>query len=127
MSYLQKAKDLQALVAEGKSFEALDKYYADHVTLMEADGTSRQGKEAQRKAIQEWYDDMQEMHGSGIGAITADEENAVTTAETWVDFTNKQGHRIQMEEVAVQKWEGDHIVHERFYYFVPAAMQQWQG
>ena len=33
-----------------------------------------------------------------------------------MDVTFKDGNRVQMEQVAVQKWAGDQIVHERFYY-----------
>ena len=36
--------------------------------------------------------------------------------ESWMDVTLKDGKRNMMEEVAVQKWKGDQIIHERFYY-----------
>ena len=38
--------------------------------------------------------------------------------ESWMDVTMKDGKRNKMEEVAVQKWKGDQIIHERFYYNV---------
>ena len=36
-------------------------------------------------------------------------------AEMWFDCTFKDGNRVKMQEVAVRKWEGGQIVHERFY------------
>jgi hypothetical protein len=36
--------------------------------------------------------------------------------ESWMDVTMKDGKRHMMEEVAVQKWKDDQIIHERFYY-----------
>ncbi|PSR15173.1 MAG: nuclear transport factor 2 family protein, partial [Bacteroidetes bacterium] len=49
----------------------------------------------------------------GIGA---DEAAGTTFVESMMEVTFKDGNRVQMEQVAVQKWEGDQIVHERFYY-----------
>ena len=44
------------------------------------------------------------------------EEDKITMSESWMDVTFKDGNRIRMEEVAVQHWEGDQIIKERFYY-----------
>jgi ketosteroid isomerase-like protein len=124
MSYLQKATEMYNLIEDGKSMEALEKFYADKVQVVEANGETRDGKEAQRKALQDWYGMVKEMHASGVTAITSNEETATTTVESWMEATFADGNRFKMEEVAVQKWEGDQIIHERFYYFVPAEMQQ---
>lgn len=107
------------MIEQGKTFEALDKFYADHVVVVEADGSTREGKETQRKALEEWEQNVQTMHGGGVGAITSNEEAGTTCVESWVDLTDQKGNRYKMEEVAVQKWEGDKIVHERFYYHIP--------
>jgi ketosteroid isomerase-like protein len=124
MSYLQKATEMYKMIEEGKSMEALEKFYADGVVVIESSGEARQGKDSQRKALQEWYAMVKEMHGSGVRSITANEETATTSVESWVEATFADGKRSLMEEVAIQKWKGDQIIHERFYYFVPAEMQQ---
>ena len=46
-------------------------------------------------------------------------EAGVTIVESWMEATFKDGNRMKMEEVAVQKWQGDQIIHERFYYNMP--------
>jgi len=59
---------------------------------------------------------LKEIHESGVRAITSNEKEATTMVESWMDVTMNDGKRHMMEEVAVQKWIGDQIIHERFYY-----------
>lgn len=110
------------MIGEGKSMEALEKFYHDKVIVIDGKEAPRNGKDAQKKAVQQWYGMIKEMHGGGVGAITSDEENGVTMVESWVDITFQDGNRIKMEEVGVQKWLGDQIINERFYYTMPDGM-----
>ena len=124
MSNLENAQRLQQWIGEGKSLEALDEFYADNVQVYEMPtGEHRNGKEAQRKAIQEWFGMVKEMHGGGCNSVTADEANNVTCAESWMDITTQDGNRMKMQEVAVQKWQDGKIVEEKFYYHMPAPPQ----
>ena len=106
------------MMGEGQMMEAFEKYYAENVVVVEANGDTRNGKEAQRQAIQQWFGMVQEMHGGGVNSITANEETGHACVESWTDVT-MGGHRNKMEEVAVQRWENGQIVHERFYYNLP--------
>lgn len=124
MSVLENASNLQQMMGQGQMMEAFEKYYHEEVVVQEANGEQRNGKSAQREAIQQWSQGIKEMHGGGVGAITANEEAEISTVESWVDVTFKDGNRIKMEEVAVQKWQNGQIVHERFYYNVPSPPQQ---
>lgn len=45
--------------------------------------------------------------------MTANEEKGVTMAEAWMYATFKDGAGL------FEKWEGDQIVYERFYYNIP--------
>lgn len=122
MTYLEKAKDLQNTQMQGpeKTMEVFEKYYAENCKVIEVPtGEIREGKAAQRKAIQEWFGTVEDMHGGGIKSITANEAEGVTSCETWFDVTFKGAGRMKMEEVGIQKWEGDQIVEERFYYHMP--------
>ena len=118
MTYLEKAQDLYTKM-EADIFDALDAYYADDVEIIEANGDTFKGKETQRGRIVEWQQGVEAFHGGGVDAITSNEEAGVTMVESWTDATFKQGGRMRFEEVAVQTWDGDKIVRERFYYFVP--------
>lgn len=120
MSYLELAQNFQALQGQGQTMEAFEKYYAENCTVIEMPtGERREGKDAQRKAIQDWFESVEEMHGGGVKSITANEETGTTCCEVWFDVSFKGHGRMKMEEVGVQQWEGDKIVEERFYYNMP--------
>ncbi|MBV6645214.1 MAG: nuclear transport factor 2 family protein [Cyclobacteriaceae bacterium] len=119
MSYLEKEKELQAMVGQGQLLEAFEKFYAEECIMIEPTGDVFEGKSANRKREKEWMAGIAEMHGGGITGITSNEEEGITMTESWVDLTLKNGARIKMEEVSVKKWEGDLIKQDRFYYNVP--------
>ena len=116
MSYYDKAKDIYDMSAQGKSLDAFEKYYHKDVVMVEATGETRKGIEANRKFQADFMGMIKEMHGTGVRSITSNEKEAVTMVESWMDVTMKDGKRNMMEEVAVQKWKDDQIIHERFYY-----------
>ena len=115
MTYKEKAQDIYNLIAQGKLLDAFDKYYGENVVMTEPRGT-REGKSTCREYEVQFLGMIQEFHGMEVTNLGADEANATTFVESWMDVTFKDGNRAKMEQVAVQKWEGDHIVHERFYY-----------
>jgi len=118
MNCKEKAKDLYRMMDDGKIFEALDKYYADDCQIIEKPtGQVRNGKEAQRKAIVEWFEMIKENHENTTGFITSDEEAGVSMVQSTTDVTMHQGGRFQMDEVAVQTWnDAGKIIKEEFYY-----------
>ena len=117
MSYLDKAKDIYNMVNSGQLMEAFEKYYHDDVVMVEASGEKREGKDANRKAEQDFLASVQEFHGAGVTATMSNEEDAVTSVEAWMEVTFKGAPGpIKMEQTTVQRWKGDQIIHERFYY-----------
>ncbi|MCB0738807.1 MAG: nuclear transport factor 2 family protein [Bacteroidetes bacterium] len=122
MSYQAKAQELYAMIGQGQSLEALDKFYHDNVTVTEVPRNEvRNGKEAQRAAIQQWFEMVESHNGGGVKSITSNEEEGITAVESWMDMTLKGGMNAKMSEVAVQKWDGDKIIEEKFYYHDPQA------
>ncbi|MEO9872504.1 SnoaL-like domain-containing protein [Ekhidna sp.] len=119
MNLLEKEQELQSMVSQGQMLEAFDKFYHENVVMIEGDGIEYKGKATNRKRNEEWLDMIAEMHGGGIGAMSANEETGYTMTESWVDVSFKNGNRMKVEEVSVKKWDGDLIVHERFYYNAP--------
>ncbi|MFY0605939.1 MAG: nuclear transport factor 2 family protein [Cyclobacteriaceae bacterium] len=120
MSVLEKAQKLQQMMADNNSMDAFEELYHEDVVVIEMPtGEKREGKAAQRAAIQEWFGMVTEFHGGGVGAICSDEENQITTTETWMDITMKEGGRMKMSEVAVQQWKDGQIIEEKFYYHMP--------
>jgi len=116
MSYLKKAEEMYGMVGQGQMMEAFEKFYHDDVVMIEATGEERKGKDTNREFEKNWMAGIKEMHDGGVNAITSNEADGVTMVEAWTDVTMQNGQRMKMEEIARQKWEGDHIVEERFYY-----------
>lgn len=115
MNYKEKAQDIYKQLGNGKLLEAFDKYYGEDVVMTEPTGT-RKGKAECRKYEEQFLENIKEFHDLKVNSIGANEEEATSFVESTMDVTFKDGNRTKMEQVAVQKWKGDHIVHERFYY-----------
>jgi hypothetical protein len=119
MSYFEKAKNIYDMLAMGKMLDAFEKYYHTDVVMVEANGDTRKGKEVNRKFETEFLGMVKEFHGSGVKALTSNEKDGITMVESWMELTFKDGNRVKMEQVSVQRWQGDQIINERFYYNLP--------
>jgi ketosteroid isomerase-like protein len=107
--------DLNAMILSGKGFpDGFEKYYADDVVMIEADGTSSSGKEANRKREIEFVSAVQEWHGSKLLASAA--QGDVSFSEWEFEVTFKDGKRRLLKQVARRRWKDGKIVEERFYY-----------
>ena len=107
-------KQLNDDVLSGKIMEAFEKYYADDVVMQENSEEPRKGKEANRKAEEEFMASVEAFNGASVksSAVNGD----VTFSEWEMDITFKGGHRVKMNQVAVRKWKNGKIAHERFFY-----------
>ncbi len=119
MSYLDQAKAMYQMVGQGQMAEAFEKFYDENVVMVEPNGDTTEGKNANREREKKFSESVKEMHGGGVNGITSNEEESITMVEAWMDITFQDGNRMKIEEVAVQKWNGDKIVHERFYFNMP--------
>ena len=115
MTYQEKAQDIYNMLGQGKLLDAFDKYYHDDVVMTEPRGT-REGKAACRAYEEQFLNMIKEFHTLEVLSIGSDESNKTSFVESLMEVTFQDGNRVKMEQVAVQKWEGDQIIHERFYY-----------
>lgn len=116
MTYKQKAEALYAMVGQGQILDAFEKFYHEDVVMQETTEAPRVGKAANREYEKQFVSSLKEVHGGGVDAITSDEEKGITCVETWMDMTFADGNRVKMEQVAVQYWQGDQIIKEKFYH-----------
>lgn len=116
MKYKELVAEMYRMAHSGQAMEAFEKFYHEDTSMHEATGEVRKGKAANREFEQNWQNGIKEVHGGGVHAITSDEENGITMVEAWMDATLKDGKRMKMEEIARQKWQGEQIIEERFYY-----------
>jgi hypothetical protein len=117
MTFRERAKDIYEMIAGGKMIDAFDKYYGETVSMVDVGhGPAVVGKEANRLREIAFLDMIEDFHGMGVDSITSDESAGVTMIENWMDITLKGIGRVKYTQVAVQRWEGDYIVDEKFYH-----------
>ena len=119
MTYSAKAKDIQDKIFSGQLLDAFEQYYHEDVVMIEPNGGAREGKDANRDYEKKFLASVEAWNGGGVNAITSNEDEGITMVESWMDVTFKGGQQMKWEQVARQKWEGDQIIEERFYYNMP--------
>lgn len=116
MGYLEKISDVYDHIAQGTAMDAFEEYYDEEVVMVLEDGTEVEGKDTNREREHEFFDSVEEFHGLEISGITSNEEDGITAVESTMTVTFKGADGpMDIEQVAVQNWDGDQIVRERFY------------
>lgn len=116
MSYLDKINDVYDQIAQGAALDAFEEYYAEDVVMVLEDGTEVEGKDTNRDRENEFFDSVDEFHGIEVKGISSNEETGFTSVESTMTVTFKGADEpMDIEQVAVQHWEGDQISRERFY------------
>jgi hypothetical protein len=116
MTFKQKSQELHDMIFSGQLLEAFEKFYHNDVVMQELGEEPRMGKDINREYEKKFLAMVKEVHGAGIEAMASDEENGIVMIENWMDLTFQDGNRVKIEQVSVQLWEGDYIVHEKFFH-----------
>jgi hypothetical protein len=119
-TYLERATDLYNKINSGQLMDAFEQYYHNDVVMQEPGEEARHGKDKNRQYEVDFLSSVKEWHGGGVTAIASNETDGTTTVESWADVTFQNDQRVKLQQVAVQKWQGDQIVNERFYYNKPS-------
>ncbi len=119
MKLQENVQALNQLILEGKVEEAFERFYHPEVVRQENYEAPRVGKafnlEYERKAIAR----VEKWHKVEILEVALNEEKNISMVVQLIEVT-LQGKRFRREEVAVQKWQDDLIIHEKFYYTIEA-------
>lgn len=115
MTYYQRAKDLFAMIEQGKLIEALDQFYHENVIIVSDNGHERKGKAEVKIYDEIFLKEIDEIYGGGILTITSDEKRKITMVEFWINIKFKNATKKKIQEVAIQQWDGDFIIKESFY------------
>lgn len=115
-SLASKVRAFAELLAQGRSLEAMERFYAAEVTLFENRELACAGKEqclaAERAALAK----QPEPPRIKLLKLAVDEEQGHAFLEYVARFSAADGRAMRLEQVAVQTWERGLIVEERFYY-----------
>lgn len=115
MRLKDRAVDLFSLIETGKTIEAMEKYYDEEVIMQENDDKPRIGRLINITNEIENQNRIKEVKAK-LKSYSINEETNTVFSEWEFRFRNKNGIMVMLEEVSVQHWSTDKIVHERFYY-----------
>ena len=105
---------LVAMVEQGKYVEAIQEFYTEDATMQENGEPSRGGRdrlaEGERKVLAA-HKEARTLPGSSFLL----EGDRVVIHWRFV-FTRHDGKSFRMEELALQRWSGERIAEERFFY-----------
>ncbi|MGV3615806.1 MAG: SnoaL-like domain-containing protein [Fimbriimonas sp.] len=114
MSNRTHVSELVEMVQSGKILEAFERFYAEDVQMRENTNAPTIGKAANRQREIDFLSVVREVHENRATFSVVEGDKAVIG---WVlEFTNTDGVRLRLDQIAVQTWRDGQIVDERFVY-----------
>jgi ketosteroid isomerase-like protein len=114
MPSAERVKALIERVEQGKYVEALEEFYAEDATMQENGQPPRAGLKALVAHERGVIAAFREIRTMPVDTWFVDGDNVVIR---WVfEFTRADGTRFRMDELTLQRWRGDRVAEERFYY-----------
>ncbi len=118
----QTVQEFITLVEQAKYVEAIEQFYAPHASMQENSEPPRKGRDrlvAYERAVIAACSAMRTLP---VESWLVDGDYVVIH---WVfEFTRLSGKMMRIDELAHQRWEGDKIVEERFFYDPVAAVAE---
>jgi len=103
-----------ARVEENAHVEAIREYYAENASMRENMKEPRVGREALAAREQKTMDRAKSVKSTCVRPVLVDGDIVVIR---WIfEFEWNDGTRTRMEELAYQRWEGDKVAEEQFFY-----------
>lgn len=103
-----------ATVEAGHGVEAIRNFYAEHATMKENQSEPRTGREALLKHEEAAQASVVNPRASCVRPVLINGDIVVVR---WTfEYQLRSGKAVRFEELAYQRWEGDLIVEEQFFY-----------
>jgi SnoaL-like polyketide cyclase len=110
----ERLRQLIDMVEAGRFVEAIEEFYAPAATMQENVQPPRRGLETLVAGERRVLAAFKEVRTLPVESFFVDGDRAVIR---WVfEFVGHDGRSFRQDELAYQRWEGDRIVEERFYY-----------
>ena len=114
MPSAQRLEAFIAAVETGDHAQAIEDYYTEDASMRENQGEPRRGRStlvAHERAVLER---MATVETRCVRPVLVNGDHVVIR---WIfAFTGKDGRRMRLEELAWQRWDGDRIAEEAFFY-----------
>jgi SnoaL-like protein len=105
---------LNQMILQGEMLDAFDKFYAEDVVIQENVNEPVSGKSANRTNEVAFLDGITAFRGAEVKNIIINDQ--VTVIQWHFDYDHKDWGTRKYDQVSVQRWDGDQIVYEKFYY-----------
>ena len=103
-----------AMVESNDHVGAIERCYAENASMQENEHAPRRGREALMANEQAVLAKMRSVKSTCVRPVLVDGDHVVIR---WIfEFEALDGARRRMEELAWQRWEGERIVEEKFFY-----------
>jgi ketosteroid isomerase-like protein len=114
MPRAERIEGLIARVEAGEFVEAIEAYYAEDATMQENGQAPRIGREALVANEKQVLAAFEKTRARCVQPVFVAGDQVVIH---WVfEFSTASGATIRLDELALQRWSGDRIAEERFYY-----------
>jgi ketosteroid isomerase-like protein len=112
--------DFVALVVSGKHDEALERFYTEDATMQDNLGEIRKGRDAMVARERAFMSRFTDIRTTCVKPVFVSGHFVVIH---WIfEFVRAEGSIMRIEELARQRWQGEKIAEERFY-FDPSQMK----
>ena len=109
-----------ALVEAGAGLDPIELFYADDATMQENQHPPRQGKAALLAHEAKALSRVAQVRATAVRPVLVEGDTVVIR---WVfEVTGHDGRLTRFEELAYQRWQGELIAQEQFFYD-PAQLQ----
>ena len=116
MSLSEDLREFIRLCEQGKTLEAIERFYAEDVVVFENHERARAGREACLAFEREALARLSQPATLRARAHAVEQQSGVAFVEWVIRFIGDDERPMRLEEVAVQRWGRGRIVEERFYY-----------
>lgn len=106
---------LNQLIISGETIEAMERFYAENVTMQENDDSPRVGKLVCLEHEKSMLFSVKSLKSTLLNQAI-DHQNQVVFSEWKFEFTNHKDKTSILQEISVQHWQEGQIQHEKFYY-----------
>jgi ketosteroid isomerase-like protein len=105
---------LIAMVGQGRYVDALEAFYSDDASMQENLDPPRRGLKSLVDGERRVMAGFREIRTRKVETFFVEGDRAVIN---WVfNFVGHDGSTFTQDEIAVQRWQGERIAEERFYY-----------
>jgi SnoaL-like protein len=106
--------ELNRMIAEGRFLEAIGRFYADDVAMVENDGQPTVGLAANLERERAFFGGAVEYWRGRLESQAVGD--GVTFTEWTIELKFPGQPAVTARQVAARRWRDGKIVHERFYY-----------